>query len=183
MCVKLWERYFLHYITSSLSSLRFTPSMTKNDFEPSNFTFAKLKKIDNYKEWERNMRFALKISDLWNFIKKASKHSSSSSIVLTKKNLDDDVKLDRAKRRQKKIDTFNRKSTQCRDVIARMCITTISQKFDAVRKNWDTNDLWEWLKKRYTQQNIASKWIIIMNLENLFMRNCKNLDEYRFKYY
>ena len=64
-----------------------------------------------------------------------------------------------------------------------MCLGHIQQEFQAVSTNWTAHALWEWLKKRYTLQNTASKWSTIISVDERFYASCKNMAEYRSKYY
>ncbi len=64
-----------------------------------------------------------------------------------------------------------------------MSLGHIQQEFQAVKTDWLAHDLWEWLKKRYTLQNTASKWATITSIDELTYATCKNMAEYRSKYY
>ncbi len=64
-----------------------------------------------------------------------------------------------------------------------MCLGHIQQEFQTVKTDWLPNNLWEWLKKRYPLQNIAIKWETIISIDELTYPTCKNMAEYRSKYY
>ena len=64
-----------------------------------------------------------------------------------------------------------------------MCLGHIQQEFQALKTKWLAHKLWKWLKKRYTLQNTTSKWIIIVSIDELTYATCKNMAEYRSKYY
>ncbi len=64
-----------------------------------------------------------------------------------------------------------------------MCLGHIEQKFQTIKTDWSAQDFWEWWKKRYTLQNTASKWATITSIDELTYAMCKNMAEYRSKYY
>lgn len=64
-----------------------------------------------------------------------------------------------------------------------MWLGHIQQEFQAVKADWPAHDLWEWLKKGYTLQNTAIRWATITSIDELTYATCKNMPEYRSKYY
>ena len=153
------------------------------DDEPSGFSFAKLTGADNYKTWAREMRYSLESAGLWKHTLSAKENSRPTPIVLLGKDLDDDAKLERQKKRADKITAWNKNNSKCKGYLGRMCLGYIQQEFQAVQTEWLAHDLWEQLKKRYTLQNTASKWATIISVDELSYANCKNMAEYRSKYY
>lgn len=55
----------------------------------------------------------------------------------------------------------------------------IQQEFQGVRADRAAHDLREWLRKRYTLQNTASKWATIISVDNLSYASCKNVENPR----
>lgn len=51
------------------------------------------------------------------------------------------------------------------------------------KTNWFAKDFQKWLKKRYILQNTANKQATIVSMDDLLYTNCKNMAEYRSKYY
>lgn len=45
------------------------------------------------------------------------------------------------------------------------------------------HDLWEWLNKRYTLQNTASKWATIISVDEISYASCKKMVKYLSEYY
>ncbi len=43
---------------------------------------------------------------------------------------------------------------------------------------WNPKEPWDWLKKRYTLQNFASKWNALDKLHAIQHKECKNVAEY-----
>lgn len=99
------------------------------------------------------------------------------------KDLEDDAKLERQEKRADKIIAWTKNNVKCKGYIGRMCLSHIQQEFQAVKTDWLAHDLWEWLKKRCTLQNTASKWSTITSIDELTYATCKNMAEYRSKYY
>ena len=64
-----------------------------------------------------------------------------------------------------------------------MCLGHIQQEFQTAKTDWLVHYLRECLKKRYTLQNIPSKWATITSIDELTYATYKNREEYCSKYY
>ncbi len=64
--------------------------------------------------------------------------------------------------------------------ISRICTEIVQKEFLAVKTSteWNPKELWDWLKKRYTLQNFASKWNALDKLYAIRHSECKNIAEY-----
>lgn len=153
-----------------------------DDSEPG-FSFAKLDGADNYKKWAREMRYSLESAGLWDHTLPNAENPKPVPILLKGNDFDDDAKVDRQEKRADKITAWNKNNLKCKGYLGRMCLGHIQQEFQAVKTDWLAHELWEWLKKRYTLQNTASKWATITSVDELSYASCKNMAEYRSKYY
>ena len=131
--------------------------MGKSGDDEPGFSFVKLAGADNYKKWAHEMQYSLEFVRLWDHTLPDIENPKPSPIVLKSEDLKDDAKLERHKKRADKIHTWNKNNVKCKSYIGRICLSYIQQEFQTVKTDWLAYDLWEWLKKRYTLQNIASK--------------------------
>ena len=157
--------------------------MAREDDEQPGFAFKKLLGAENYKEWARQMRYSLESARLWMYTLSVTKNPKPAPIILKKEDELDDAKVERQEKRMDKILAWTRSNSKCKGYIGRMCAPHIQQEIQAVKTDWLAKDLWEWLKQRYTLQNTASKWATIVSMDDLSYANCKNMAEYRSKYY
>ena len=130
----------------------------------------------------RNTIFS-RVAGLWDHTLSDKENPKPVVIVLKGEDLKDDAKLERQEKRADKIIAWSKNNVKCKSCIGRMCLGNIQQEFQAVNTDWLAHDLWEWLKKRYTLQNTASKWATITSIDKLTYAICKNMAEYRSKYY
>lgn len=157
--------------------------MGKTGDDVAGFAFAKLAGADNYKKWAREMRYSLESAGLWEHTLSSEENPKPLAIELKDEELLSDVKLERQEKRADKIKAWNKSNSKCKEYLGRMCLGHIQQEFQAIKPDWEAHDLWEWLKKRYTLQNTASKWVTIISVDELSYASCKNMAEYRSKYY
>ena len=152
------------------------------DNEPR-FSLAKLAAADNYKKWAREMQYFLESAGLWDHTLSDEENPKPVAIVLKAEALNDDAKLKRQEKRTDKIIAWTKNNVKCKGYIGCMGLGYIQQEFQAVKTDWAAHDLWEWLKKKYNLQNTASKWATITSIDELTYATCKNMAEYRSKYY
>ena len=129
------------------------------------------------------MRYSLESAGLWDHILPNKKNPQLVAIIFKDKELEDEVKLECQEKRSDKIIALTKINVKCKGYISRICLCHIQQEFQAVKTDWLTHDLWEWLKKRYTLQNTASNWATITSIDELTYVTSKNMAEYRSKYY
>ncbi len=158
-------------------------TMGKSDNDEPEFSFAKLAGTDNYKKWAREMRYSLESARLWDLTLPNQENPKPVGIILKDKELEDDVQLERQEKRADRVISSTKNNVQCKGDIGRMSLGHIQQEFQAVKTDWLAYDPWKWLKKRYTLQNSASKCATITSIDELTHATCKNIAEYRSKYY
>lgn len=137
--------------------------MAREDDEQPCFVFKKLLGVENYKEWARQMRYSLKSSGLWIHIILVAENPKPAPTLLKKEDKLDDAKVERQEQQTEKTLAWTRSNSRCRGYIGRMCTPHIQQEIQAVNTDWLAEDLWKWLKERYTLQNTASKWATIVH--------------------
>ena len=157
--------------------------MGKSGDDEPGFFFAKLAGADNYKKWAREMRYSLESAGLWDHTLSDQENPKPVAIILKGEDLEDDAKLERQEKRADKIHAWTKNNVKCKRYIGCMCLGHIQQESQAVKTDWLAHNLWEWLKKRYTLQNTASKWATITLINKLTYATCKNMAEYCSKYY
>ena len=122
------------------------------------------------------MTFALQDAKLWGHIDGSARRPP----VLKEKPDDDEDRKERIYQRWEKIQDFDLNVIKTTAKISRMCSDTVQKEFLAVKNSteWDPKELWDWLKKRYTLQNFASKWSALDKLHAIRHSECKNVTEY-----
>ena len=159
------------------------PQLGKSRDDDPGFFFAKLAGVDNCKKWAREMRYSLESAGLWDHTLSDEENPKPVAIVVKDKDLEDDAKFERQEKRVDEIIVWTKNNVKCKGYIGRMCLGHIQQAFQAVKTDWLAHELWEWLKKRFTLQNTASKWATNTSIEELTYATCKNMADYRSKYY
>ena len=147
--------------------------MSPNEKE---FTFKKLQGAENYKQWNRDMTFALQDAKLWGHIDESARRPPE----LKEKPDDDEDRKKRIYQRWEKIQDFDLNVLKTAAKISRMCTDKVQKEFLAMKNSteWDPRILWDWLKKRYTLQNFASKWSALGKLHAIRHSEYKNVAKY-----
>ena len=114
------------------------------DDEPG-FSFANFAGANNYQKWAREMRYSLESARLWDHTVSDRVNPKPVAIVLKDKNREDDAKLER---QEKRAENYHQDQEQHKRKghIGSVCLGHIQQEFQAVKTDWLTHDLWEWLK-------------------------------------
>lgn len=90
--------------------------MSKKD----EYSFEKLQKLNNYKEWIRKMSFALRDAELMSYV-----NDTIRKLVLSK----DDKDLEQIAKKEKVINTWVQKNDRVVEKLGKMCIKTVQMKF------------------------------------------------------
>ncbi len=77
--------------------------MVQDNEKQPGFAFKKLPDGENYKEWARQIRYYLESTGLWDYLLSIFTNLKQAPIVLSKKNLKGNVKLERQKKCVNKI--------------------------------------------------------------------------------
>ena len=122
------------------------------------------------------MTFALQDAKLWDHIMGSARRPPE----LKETSDDDEDRKERIYQRWEKIRDFDLDVRKTAAKISRMCTDTVQKEFLAVKTSveWDPKELWDWLKRRYTLQNFASKWSALDKLHGIRHSECKNVTEY-----
>ena len=161
--VAQFTSYFVTVCTpSSWQESPISKIVKMGDDEPD-FVFAKLAGVDKYRIWAREMRYSLEPAGLWEHTQSATKNPKPAPIGLKAEDLANNAKLERQERCVDKINAWNQNNLNFQGYLGHMCLGQIQQESQAVRADWAAHDLWEWLRKRYTLQNTASKWATIFS--------------------
>ncbi len=111
------------------------------------FTFKKLQGAENYKQWNRDMTFALQDAKLWDHIMGSARRPPE----LKETSDDDEDRKERIYLRWEKIRDFDLDVRKTAAKISRMCTDMVQKESLAVKTSteWNPKELWDWLKKRY----------------------------------
>ena len=122
------------------------------------------------------MTFALQNARLWDYVMGSARKLPE----LIEKSDNSKERKERIYQRWKEIRDFDLDVLKTSAKISRMCTDTVQKEFLAVKNSteWNPKDLWDWLKKRYTLQNFASKWNALDKLHAIRHSECKNVSEY-----
>ena len=143
------------------------------------YTFKKLQGSHNYKQWTRDMSFALEEARLW-------RHVEGTAIPpppLMPKGDNSEDRMERIYARDEKICEFQDNARKAIAKIGKMCTETVQKEFLSVKvsREWTPKELWDHLKTRYTLQNWASKWNTLGKLHEIRHGDCKNIQEFMTK--
>ena len=140
------------------------------------YKFKKLQGAENFKQWSRDMTFALQEAKLWEHISGTAMRPPE----LKSRTDDDEDRQERIWQRSEKIRDFDQDVQRATAKISKMCSSTVQKEFLSLHKSteWKPKDLWEWLEKRYTLQNFASKWTALGKLHGIQHSECKNITDY-----
>ncbi len=102
------------------------------------YSFEKLKGSDNYKEWAREMTFALRDAGLMSYI----------NGTIRKPVLDETLKdLELIAKKEEAIDTWIQKDDRAVGKLGKMCFKPVQLGF---KDHWSAKEAWNFLKERYT---------------------------------
>lgn len=136
------------------------------------YAFAKLKGSENYKEWAREMGFALKEAGLMSLVNgdrsRPLEYKKEQKDVLLKK----DDGEDRIEKREHAIEKWNTNDGKVVGKIGRMCTKTVQMEF---KPEWNAKTTWDSLKERYTPQGWSSKWAVLNRLEETTYESSSNV--------
>lgn len=136
------------------------------------YAFAKLKGSENYKEWAREMGFALKEAGLMSLVNgdrsRPLEYKKEQKDVLLKK----DDGEDRIEKREDAIEKWNTNDGKVVGKIGRMCTKTVQMEF---KPEWNAKTTWDSLKERYTPQGWSSKWAVLNRLEETTYESSSNV--------
>ena len=143
------------------------------------YTFKKLQGSHNYKQWTRDMSFALEEARLW-------RHVEGTAIPpppLMPKGDNSEDRMERIYARDEKICEFQDNARKAIAKIGKMCTETVQKEFLSVKasREWTPKKLWDHQKTRYTLQNWASKWNTLGKLHEIRHGDCKNIQEFMTK--
>ena len=140
------------------------------------YTFKKLTGSANYKQWTRDMAFALEEAKLWDHVV----GTASPPPALVPKENDTEERSERIYQRTLKIKDHTDDVRRTVAKIGRMCTETVQKEFLTLKPltAWIPKDLWDHLKTRYTLQNWTSKWSTLGKLHSIHQRDCKNVAEF-----
>ncbi len=155
------------------TTARYNDTMATNKKE---FIFKKFQGAENYKQWNRDMTFALQDTKLWDHIMGYGRRPTELKETLD----DDEDKKERIHLRWERIQDFNLDVRKTAAMISKMNTDIGQKEFLAVKTSteWNPKKLWDWFKKRYTLQNFASKWKALDKLHAIRHSECKNVAEY-----
>ncbi len=138
--------------------------------------FKKLQGAENYQRWNRDMALALQDTKFWHHIMGFARRPPE----LKETSDDDEDRKERIYQRWQLIQDYDQELCKATTKISRMCTDAVQKEFLAIKppNEWDPKELWDWLKKRYTFQNSASKWNALGKLQTIRHSQCKNVTEY-----
>ena len=113
----------------------------------SEYTFVKLFKAENYKEWAREMIFALKNSGLWKYIDGTIVKSAP---LLVKEEITAEAK----QKTQNKIDLWTKDDVRTLGKMVQMCNKIVQLGFGAT---WLSLEAWSELKTKYSSKRWSTK--------------------------
>jgi hypothetical protein len=127
------------------------------DRDQQSYAFVKLKGI-NYREWSRHMTLALKKAELWRIV------SDIKRILTLDSKMTDPNAIEL---KQDAISDYYSLNEKTVDKIDKMCINNVQMEFFSIKleDDWNSHDLWEHLKKRYSSTKWSFKWAAFNNLK------------------
>ncbi len=126
----------------------------------SEYTFAKLSGAENYKEWVREMIFALKDSGFWGYVDGTITRPPPLATEVKESTVT--ISAGARQKTQDKIDLWIKDDARALGKIGRMCNKTIWLGFDAT---WLSSEAWSKLKTKYSSKGWSTKWDVLNRLE------------------
>ena len=131
----------------------------------SEYTFAKLSGGENYKEWAREMIFALKDSGLWEYVDGTIIRPVSLAAI--EKGATVTISAEAKQETQDKIDLWTKDNARALGKMGRMCNKTVQLGFDAT---WLSSEAWSELKTKDSSKGWSTKWDVLNKLGQLFFK-------------
>ncbi len=115
------------------------------------YIFKKLQGPHNYKQWTRDMSFALEEARLWRHIEE----TAVSPSPLKAKEDDSEDRMEKIFAREEKICEFQDNARKEVAKMGKICTHTVQKKFLSVKasREWTPKKLWSHLKTQYAFQN------------------------------
>ncbi len=137
-------------------------------------TFSKLKESDNYKEWAREMTFALRQIELMRLVNddriRSLSYTKEQKKTILEKN--EEVRIEKHEEVIEKWDINNEKMMS---KIEAMCIRAVQMKF---KSEWNAKTTWESLRKRYTSHEWIFKWVLLNRLKETSYVNLIDVSDF-----
>ena len=150
----------------------------------SNFSFQKLRGFENYKPWAVNFLRALQAIRLHKFILPPADNPAPTTLILSAEQEKEIAWISAAERREEKHELHMANMVRVQALMLKMVVASIAKEWESTHTdNTSPYDLWKWLKDRYTEGNVVTKWSVITDVEKMTLSSYKNIDQYRSKYY
>ena len=128
--------------------------------------FAKLCGAENYKEWAREMIFALKGSGLWGYV-------DGTIVKPAPLSAKEETTAEAKQETQDKIDLWTKDDARALGKMGRMCNKTVQLGFDAT---WLSSEAWSELKTKYSSKGWSTKWDVLNRLEQTSYSSSKDIN-------
>ena len=126
----------------------------------SEYTFAKLSVAENYKEWAREMIFALTDTGLWQYVDGTI--TRPPPLATEGKESTVTISAEAKQGTQDKIELWIKDDSRALKKMGRMCNKTVQLGFDAT---WLSSEAWSELKTKYSSKGWSTKWEVPNQLE------------------
>ena len=134
------------------------------------YTFAKLKGTENYKEWAREMSFALRDAGLINYASGTALRPDSYT-----KEERGSVNEENFEKREADIEKWILNDSRTGGKIEKMCTRAVQQQ---IKDEWSVKKMWDELKSKYIADGWNSKWQILNRLEEASYASSKNMQDF-----
>lgn len=136
-----------------------------------NYRFGKLRGIENYQQWQRQMTNALMIEEHWILIA----HPVDPPKILEDSILATMTWKEKREYREDRV-KYDMKEARALAAIYSMCTNSIQQ---LIEPTWTAKEAWDWLQKHYEPSKSYKKWMALTRLEDLDYTNFKSVSKYR----
>ena len=143
--------------------------------ETNEYSFAKLKGPENYKQWSRDMLFALKEAGLEGYltgIVKQLPQLTDDQIKELGKGIDAQERMERRDEARAK---WSRDDNRCVGKIGRMCTSSLQTE---IKDDWNAQKVWTELKSRCTPRGWSAKWSLLTEFEEANYANSKGVMDF-----
>lgn len=138
------------------------------------YRFPKLSGPDNYKEWARNMQFALMDAGLWNIV-------SGDIVKPVEDSPQDPPQVQTAAERRefkKELDEWVKDDARGKGKIGRMSMSMMQMQIDL---DWTSAQTWKHFKEKCSPSGWSNKWAVMNRLEETSYASCKDIPELQVK--
>ena len=137
------------------------------------WSFPKLTGPENWKEWDRNMFYALNGAGLWDIVSGDDQRPSTKVVA------PDEEPLTPKELREQQLD-YDRRNAKAVGKIGAMCSSTMQLNCE---RTWTAHQMYQKLKKECQPTGWNNKWELMSRIEGSHLSKCKSMVDFTTQMY